>query len=513
LRVSFAIVKAPLRTDADAVAPPQRESAAARLTRSGSLLGFALQPLLAAGVLIAVDWATVLGCLWWTWALRTGPVLRFVPSLDPFPSFSAFVVNLYYLLPWTLAFAEARLYSRRALFWSETRQVLRACTLAALFAVFLSFAVRTANELSRLVIAGVWLSTLVAVPIVRYYTKQLLLAVGLWGKRVLVLGAGQTGIQVCERIRANPALGYEPVAFVDDDPAKLGSTLVGLPVRGPLTAIPDLVAELAVKDVVVAMPRLPREQLLHVISTCEGHVESIRLVPDMFGLATVGVETEDLDGMLLLHMRWNLAKPWNLALKRGFDLVVGIGTLLLFSPLLVLAAMAIRSDSPGPILYRQQRLGRGWRRFRCFKFRSMYVDNQRRLEEYLASHPEAKVEWERFAKLKAFDPRVTRVGGLLRRLSFDELPQLVNVLRGEMSLVGPRPYLPRETERMSDFAETILKAPPGITGLWQVSGRNELPFEQRLRLDEYYVRNWSLWLDIIVLVKTIGVVMRRQGAY
>lgn len=476
-------------------------------------MGFTWRPLIAATVLIVADWLTVFGCVALMWWVREILLLRFYPGLSPLLPFSTFIVNLYYLAPWTLAFAEAELYSRRALFWSDTRQVLRACTLAALFAVFLSFAVRTAEELSRLVIAGVWLSTLIVVPIVRFNTKRLLLRVGLWGKRVLILGAGETGLQVCERICANPALGYEPVAFVDDDPEKIGQTLAGITVRGPMTSIPALVRELAVKDVVIALPRLPREELLHVLSTCEGHVESIRLVPDMFGLATVGVETEDLDGMLLLHMRWNLAKPWNLALKRGFDLAVGVGTMVVLSPFLVLAAIAIRLDSPGPILYRQQRLGRGWRRFRCFKFRSMYVDNQQRLEDYLARTPDANAEWQQFAKLKSFDPRVTPVGRILRRISFDELPQLLNVVRGEMSLVGPRPYLPRETERMGDFAETILKAPPGITGLWQVSGRNELTFSQRLRLDEYYVRNWSLWLDIIVLVKTVGAVMGRKGAY
>lgn len=501
------------RAELKVVPPVERAAEVGWLINRRALLGFEWRSLLAAAVLMLTDWLTVVGCLGLAWGLRNGPMLRLAPALGALFPFSTYVAHLYFLIPWTLAFAEAGLYSRRTLFWSETRQVLRACTLAALFAVFLSFAVRSAEELSRLVIAGIWLTTLLVVPIVRYNTKRVLLGAGLWGKRVLVLGAGETGRQVCERIRANPALGYDPVAFVDDDPQKIGQQQAGLPVRGPLNTVPELVRELGVRDVVIALPRLARDQLLQVISTCEGHVESIRLVPDMFGLATVGVETEDLDGMLLLHMRWNLAKPWNLALKRGFDLFVATGTALLLAPFLMLAAIAIRLDSPGPILYRQQRLGRGWRRFRCVKFRTMYVDNEQRLREHLARNPAAQVEWEQFLKLKTFDPRVTRVGALLRGLSFDEVPQLINVVRGEMSLVGPRPYLPRETQRMGAFAETILKAPPGITGLWQVSGRNELTFSQRLRLDEYYVRNWSLWMDIIVLMKTLGAVLRRRGAY
>lgn len=501
------------RVDVDAGLARGREIAPARTAWRGTLLGFAWRPLIAASVLIVTDWLAVLGCLAVSWLVRNGPGLRLFPTLGPLLPFSAYVLNLYGLVPWLLAFAEARLYTRRALFWDETRQMLRAATLAAVFAVFLSFVGRATESLSRLVIAGMWMSTLVVLPVVHYYTKRLLFRAGLWGKRVLILGAGETGVQMYKRIRANPSLGYEPVAFVDDGRHKIGQQQSGLSVRGPLSSIPELVRELAVRDVVVAMPRLPREQLLHVISTCEGHVESIRVVPDMFGVASVGVETEDLDGVLLLHMRWNLAKPWNQALKRAFDLIVATVTGVLLAPFVAVVALAIRLDSPGSVLLLQERIGRGRSPFRCLKFRTMYVDNEERLRAYLARHPESRAEWEHFHKLKSFDPRVTRVGRLLRRISLDELPQLVNVFRKQMSLVGPRPYLPSETERMGDFAETILKAPPGITGLWQASGRNKLTFEQRLRLDEYYVRNWSLWMDAVVLVKTVGAVLRRDGAY
>lgn len=468
---------------------------------------------MAATALVLVDWLGVLASLTLVWMFRQRPLHRMWPALGPIYPLSKFVQNLYFLLPWLVAFAEAGLYTRRVLFWDEVRQVIRACTLAALFAAFLSYAVRPAEELSRLVIFGMWLATLVIVPALRYNLKRLLVVIGLWRKRVLILGASETGIQVYRRIRSNPVLGYEPVAFVDDDPRKIDKFIAGLSVRGPLASVPQLIRELGVKDVVIAMPRLPREQLLHVTSLCEGHVESIRIVPDMFGLATVGVETEDLDGLLLLNMRWNLAKPWNLALKRTFDCLVASATAVVTAPLLLLIAFAIRLDSDGPVLFEQQRLGRGWRHFRCLKFRTMYVDNERRLQEYLTVNPGARAEWAHYAKLKSVDPRVTRVGRVLRRLSLDELPQLSNVLNGEMSLVGPRPYLPSETQRMGDFAETILKAPPGLTGLWQVSGRNELTFDQRLRLDEYYVRNWSLWMDIMVLVKTIGALLRQDGAF
>ena len=462
--------------------------------------------------LVLVDWFTVLGCLAIAWTLREGPVSRLSHTLTPLYPFPTYLRDLYFLLPWGLAFAEAGLYTRRALFWEEARQAIRACTLAALFAAFLSFAVHSADEISRLVIFGTWLLSLLAVPLVRYNAKRLLVAADIWSKRVLILGAGEVGGQVYQRIRANPALGYDAVAFVDDDPQKIGQVWSGLPVRGPLATVPGLIRELGVRDVVIAMPRLPRERLLHVISTCEGHVESIRVVPDMFGLATVGVETEDLD-RLLRNARWNLAKPRNLALKRTFDMIVATAAGIVLAPLLILIALAICLDSPGPVLFVQNRLGRGWRRFPRLKFRTMYVDNDRRLREHPGQTPRARAEWERVLMLKSIDPGVTRVGRILRRLSLDKLPQLVNVMNGHLSLVGPRPYLPSATQRMGDVAETILKVPPGLTGLWQVSGRNQLTFNQRLRLDKYYVRNWSLWMDIVVLGKTIGAVLHRLWAF
>jgi len=467
----------------------------------------------AAAVLIVADWLTVLACLAAVWWVRRAVAPSLLPGLGPVMPLSAFIVQLVGLAPWTLAFAEARLYTRRALFWDEAGRVLYACTLATLFAVALSFANRAFPTMSRLVIGGVWLAAIAAVPIVRYHTKRLMAAVGLWNKRVLILGAGETGRQVGVRVRANPDLGYVPVAYVDDDPDKIGRCLDGLPVRGPLSSIAELIRDLQVKDVVVAIPGLSRQRLLHLVATCEGRVQSIRLVPDLFGLASVGVEAEDLDGVLLLHMRWNLAKPWNLLLKRGFDLTVAALAAVVLAPLLALIAVAIRLDSAGPVFFRQPRMGRGRALFACIKFRTMYVDGDDRLHAHLSGHAQGRDEWERFRKLKSFDPRVTRVGRVLRRLSIDELPQLLNVFRSEMSLVGPRPYLPAEAHRMGDFGETVLKAPPGITGLWQVSGRNNLTFEQRLRLDEYYVRNWSLWMDVVVLLKTVTAVLARRGAY
>jgi undecaprenyl-phosphate galactose phosphotransferase len=208
-----------------------------------------------------------------------------------------------------------------------------------------------------------------------------------------------------------------------------------------------------------------------------------------------------------------MAKPGNARLKHALSFLAATVLTAGLSPLGLLIALAIRLESRGPILFRQERLGRNGDIFGIHKFRSMHVDADSLLAAHLEAHPEAREQWDRFQKLKGFDPRVTRVGRLLRKLSLDELPQLLNILRGDMDLVGPRPYLPRERDLMGQASPIISRVRPGITGLWQVRGRNLLSFDQRLVLDEYYIRNWSLWLDVVILMKTLRVTARREGAY
>ena len=464
-------------------------------------------------VLVAADWLAVLLCLASAWAIRGFVLPALDPSFGPLYPLGTYLVDLYLLLPWILALAQERLYTRRLLFWEEVRYTTRGTSLATLVAIFVIYATRTTAEVSRLLLGSVWVLSLAAIPLVRAGAKLLLLRLGWWERRALILGAGATGRQVLERVRHNHLLGYRPVGFLDDDPGKQGSEVDGVTVLGPLADVTKWVRALGVRDVVIAMPRLARPELLRVVARFEGSVESIHLVPDVLGLTTAGVETQDLDGTLLLHMRWNLARTWSRLVKRSFDVVGAMLAGVLLFPLVLLAAVAVRYDTGGPAFFVQDRLGRGGRRFRCYKLRTMYADAEERLESHLRASHAARAEWERYAKLKSEDPRVTSVGGFLRRVSADEWPQLYNVLRGDMSLVGPRPYLPGERPQMGVLAQTILKAQPGMTGLWQVSGRNELSFDQRLHLDEYYVRNWSLWMDIVVLARTVNSVLRGWGAY
>jgi len=316
---------------------------------------------------------------------------------------------------------------------------------------------------------------------------------------------------VLERIKKNKSLGYNPVGFLDDDETLINRNLGGVRVLGKVQEIEEWAEDKEVRDVIIAMPGIFREGLLKVVSLCEGVVDEIRVIPDMFGLATLGVEAEDLDGILLFNLRWNLAKPHNVFIKRTVDIFFsGLG-LIVISPLMLFLTVAVKRDSEGPVILKQERVGREKSIFKLLKFRTMYIDEEERLREFLKKNLKARQEWERFAKIKSDDPRVTGFGNWLRRYSLDELPQLVNVFKGEMSLVGPRPYLLRNRKKMGESIEAITKTVPGMTGLWQVSGKNELTFEDRLRLDEYYVRNWSLWLDFIILLKTFKVVWRGGG--
>ena len=206
-------------------------------------------------------------------------------------------------------------------------------------------------------------------------------------------------------------------------------------------------------------------------------------------------------------------KPRNKFLKSVFEFILGLFLSVVLLPLFMAIGIFIKLSSRGPILYAQERMSDGSGTFKFYKFRSMYVDSEERLKKYLQKNPAALEEWEKFRKLKNNDPRVTKIGKIIRRFSLDELPQLINFFKSEMSLVGPRPYLLEEKDIIGQSYPMISRVKPGITGLWQVRGRNLLSFKDRILLDEYYIRNWSLWLDIVILLKTIKVLITREGAY
>ena len=329
---------------------------------------------------------------------------------------------------------------------------------------------------------------------------------GLGVDRVLVVGAGEIGRAIMRSIMALPQLGYQVVGFIDD--AVREKTIGRFPSLGSTKDLPRLLQERTVDEVIITLPWTSHEEVIKMVAQCEKARVRVRIVPDLFQMSLSRVDVEEVGGIPLLGVKEVSIRGWNLALKRAIDVVISATTLLLLSPLILLIAALIKLESQGPALFRQTRIGRNGKPFTLYKFRSMRPEAEEELGEVRDLNETAGV----FFKIRE-DPRRTRVGRALRRLSLDELPQMYNILRGEMSLVGPRPALPREVERYEEWHRRRLGVLPGLTGLWQVMGRSDLTFDEMVMLDLFYTENWSLWLDLKIMLMTIPTVLSGKGAY
>jgi len=331
---------------------------------------------------------------------------------------------------------------------------------------------------------------------------------GIGVKRVLLVGAGDMGRMVMRTVMARPELGYQVVGFLDDNLAK-GQTDIGpFKALGPLENCQEVLAQYTIDNVIICLPWQSHRMIQRLLRTCEHHRIRAQIVPDFFQLTKDQLQVEELDGIPLLSTRTLSIQGWNLVLKRAADLLMTSVLGLLALPLILLIALAIRLDSQGPIIYQQKRIGKNGKPFTCHKFRSMVTDADA-LRPVIADQNEATGPLFKMRN----DPRQTRVGRFLRRYSLDELPQLYNILCGEMSLIGPRPNLPFEVDQYQEWHKKRLSVSPGLTGLWQVSGRSDLTFDEMVLLDIYYVENWSLALDLHILLRSIPAVVRGRGAY
>jgi exopolysaccharide biosynthesis polyprenyl glycosylphosphotransferase len=322
---------------------------------------------------------------------------------------------------------------------------------------------------------------------------------------VLIVGAGELGRQVAHMVREYAWTGLEVVGFLDDDPAKGGEDLA---VLGTLAQARQVVQDRQVDEVVIALPRRANERLNRLVSALHDLPVHVRVVPDYFALALYRAVAENFAGIPMIDLRAPALNDVQRLSKRLFDLVVASALLVIALPVMGLAALAIKLDSPGPVLFRQKRVGENGKLFMIYKFRSM-VNGAQKMQDRINT-----VDGEGHVLHKtAQDPRVTPVGRILRRFSLDELPQLFNVLRGEMSLVGPRPELPWLVDTYEPWQRKRFAVAPGITGWWQVNGRSNKPMHLNTEDDLYYIQNYSLLLDLFILWKTVWVVVRGQGAY
>ena len=327
-------------------------------------------------------------------------------------------------------------------------------------------------------------------------------------ERVLIVGAGKVGRQVAQRMNELRWTGLTPIGFLDDDPAKWNLLIEEIPVLGRLTDARAIVKELEIDEVVFALPLRAHRPLEELVIALQTEPVRVRVVPDFFDLAIFRATIEDFGGLPLIGLRDPAIDGYNRLIKRAFDLVLASVSLVFALPLMLLITLAIRLDSPGPAIFRQERVGENGRLFTMLKFRSMVIDADTRRPEVVRTTSNGTILHK-----QANDPRITRVGRFLRRISLDELPQLFNVLRGEMSLVGPRPELPFLVARYEPWQRQRLTVPPGMTGWWQINGRSERLMHLHTQDDLYYIRNYSPLLDLRILWRTVGAVLRGRGAY
>jgi Undecaprenyl-phosphate galactose phosphotransferase WbaP len=366
------------------------------------------------------------------------------------------------------------------------------------------------SEWSRGIMLLTFALTLLLSPPLELAVVSLLIRFRRWGTPAVILSSGNAGIALARSLHKRPNLGLVPVALFKNDSDLWGTTIEGLPVLGP----PRIAAGLkgGVNTAVVAMFGLASSELASIVESLP--FRRVIVVPELTGLQSLWVTTRDLSGNLALEMRRNLLLRRNYYTKRLADYAFGLTLFLLSAPVIGLMALWIKRASPGAAFYAQEREGRDGEPIRIWKLRTMYLDADQALEKYLDANPEAREHWQKHFKLQS-DPRVIPgVGHLLRKTSLDELPQLWNVLRGDMSLVGPRPF---PTYHMNSFGEPFRRLRgrvlPGITGLWQISERSDGNLDVQEQLDSYYIRNWSPWLDVYILAHTALAVLSCRGAY
>lgn len=442
--------------------------------------------------------------------------LRFLLNLDLFeavssnPQYYTFLVAL--IIPfWLLLFSQVQLYNLNMLLGGTTEyaRIFNACTTAIMALIGVSFFGHVI--LARGWIILFWVMSTSCVGLTRFGMRRLAYLArrnGYLRRTTLIVGADAEGQAIANQLRTAQTCGADVLGFLDDKrPA--GQRVDGLPVIGPVSLLPAVIEREKVETVLLSITALARSQLLEIYTMLGARNDvELRLSPGLFEIVTTGAQVKEWGYVPLVSINKLRLSDVESAIKTVLDVMVAALGLLALAPLLLVIAIAVKRDSPGPVFYRRRVIGREGREFHAFKFRTMYVNG----DDLLADRPDLQKELRETQKLKS-DPRVTRIGRWLRKCSLDELPQLFNVLLGQMSLVGPRMISPAEAAKYGRMKMNLLTVKPGITGIWQISGRSDISYEERIRLDMHYIRNYSLWLDLLILLRTVPAVLSGRGAY
>lgn len=401
-------------------------------------------------------------------------------------------------------------YSYRKPFWFELKEILRTIIIFAI--IDLAITAFSKWQTSRYIWTFTWASIIIALPVGRTIARKLLDKLGLWKKQSIIIGTGKNAEDAYLAIRSEKELGFDVQYFYSISETHPES-LFNIPVIHDERQLWSLTDPGSTQFFIAVEFEENTERDLWVKNLATHFCRAVSVIPTTRGIPLNSTDMSFIFSheVLILRVNNNLTKITSRFLKRTFDIVSSLAIVAILSPLFITLACLVKRDG-GNAIYGHERIGRNGRKFKCLKFRSMVLNSKDVLAQLLATNPEARAEWEKDFKLKD-DPRVTKVGAFIRKTSLDELPQLWNVLKGEMSLVGPRPIINEELERYAENVEYYLLAKPGMTGLWQVSGRNDVDYDTRVYFDAWYVKNWSLWNDIAILFKTVNVVLKRDGAY
>jgi exopolysaccharide biosynthesis polyprenyl glycosylphosphotransferase len=419
------------------------------------------------------------------------------------------------LIPvWIGIFAVYELYHPDYLFGGtkEYSRIFNASTFGLMSVILYSFLFRDMDvDISRGWLLIAWGLSTAILTLHRFTFRRLIYSLrrqGLFRKRVVIVGANEEGEAIWQQFRIADQAGIDVIGFVDDTrPVK--SFFKKLPILGRTSDLKKMVQQYGLDELIVVPTALPRETLLDIYRTFGTNGGAmVRLSPGIFELYTTGVRVTEAGNVPLISLNKLRITGIDAFLKQTLDYILAIPAVILLAPFFLLLTIAIKLDSPGPAIYRRRVIGAGGKEFDAFKFRTMRID----ADDYLERNPELKKEFETTGKIKD-DPRITRLGRFLRKTSLDELPQLLNVIRCEMSLVGPRMIIRSEMKQFGKWQHNRQTVKPGLTGLWQVSGRSDLPYSDRAKLDMYYIRNYTIWQDIRILFSTIGAVLRSEGAY
>lgn len=402
------------------------------------------------------------------------------------------------------------LYTKKLFFWDEVKILWKSSIFVPAAILFLASLTKSNEHISRavLVVASLW--SILTFPAYKILVKIILRKLNINRRSIVIVGSKKVVFEVYRAIKADINTNCELKFFLVTDLSKKRRI-------NKINLLPldfSYINSLDVDEVYLCMKGIRISSFQKIVENIQMKTSNIFIIPDIKNFPLISSEFHLVfhKQLFLLELKNNLLNFYYRVAKDMLDRILALLLIvILFIPMIIIAVL-IRLDSDGPVIFTQQRVGKDGKLFKIYKFRTMYLNADEILNRYLMENPDAKRELEKYWKLKN-DPRVTKIGKFLRKTSLDELPQLFNVLKGDMSLVGPRPYLPREIELLGENKKIVLSVKPGITGLWQVSGRNMKDYEDRIALDIWYIRNWSLWVDLIILIKTFLVVLKKEGAY